>query len=76
VLCPDVAKLKITYYDYKKKEWENEWSTTTASGYQYLPSHVRIALTVIDERGQEVTYTTDARIHVTDRVGYRPGNSK
>jgi general secretion pathway protein J len=72
VLCPDVAKLKITYYDYKKKEWENEWSTTTASGYQYLPSHVRIALTVIDERGQDVTYTTDARIHVTDHVEYKP----
>ena len=48
----------------------------TASGYQYLPSHVRIALTVIDERGQEVTYTTDARIHVTDRVAYRPATSK
>jgi len=76
VLCPDVAKLKITYYDYKKKEWENEWTTMSASGYQYLPSHVRIALTVIDERGQEVTYTTDARIHVTERVGYRPANSK
>jgi hypothetical protein len=47
-----------------------------ASGYQYLPSHVRIALTVIDERGQEVTYTTDARIHVTEKVLYRPANSK
>jgi len=72
VLCPDVSKLKFTYYDYKKKEWENEWSTLTASGYQYPPSHVRIALTVIDERGQEVTYTTDARIHVTDHVEYKP----
>ena len=32
------------------------------------PAHVRITLTVIDERGQEVTYSTDARIH-DDREG-------
>jgi general secretion pathway protein J len=72
VLCPDVAKLKLSYYDYKKKEWESEWSTLSATGYQYPPSHVRISLTVIDERGHDVTYSTDARIHITERVGYRP----
>jgi general secretion pathway protein J len=72
VLCPDVVKVKFTYYDYKKKEWLNEWSTTSATGFQYSPSHVRIALTVIDERGREVTYQTDARIHMTERVVYHP----
>jgi general secretion pathway protein J len=72
VLCPDVVKLKFSFYDYKKKEWESEWSTLAATGYQYPPSHVRITLTVIDERGIEVTYSTAARIHMTERVGYRP----
>ena len=72
VLCPDVSKLKFSYYDYKKKEWQSEWSTVSATGYQYPPSHVRITLSVIDERGREVTYTTDARLHITERVGYRP----
>jgi general secretion pathway protein J len=72
ILCPDVAKLKFSFYDYKKKEWESEWSTLSATGYQYPPSHVRITLTVVDERGQDATYSTDARIHMTERVGYRP----
>ena len=72
ILCPDVARVKITYYDHKMKEWVNDWSTLNASGPQYLPGHIRITLTVIDERGQEVTYTTDARIHVTDHVEYKP----
>src|SRR5882724_10466662 len=72
VLCPDVVKVKFGFYDYKKKEWESEWSTMSATGYQYPPSHVRITLTVIDERGQEVTYTTDARIHMTEKVVYHP----
>jgi general secretion pathway protein J len=72
ILCPDVAKVKFSFYDYKTKQWQSEWSTVSASGYQYPPSHVRITLIVIDERGQEVAYSTDARIHMTERVGYRP----
>jgi general secretion pathway protein J len=72
ILCPDVVRLKISYYDQKMKEWVNDWSTLNASGQQYLPAHVRIALTVVDERGHEVTYTTDARIQMTEKVDYKP----
>ena len=70
VLCPDVVRLKLAYYDYKKKEWHDEWNTKLP-GTGFLPSHVHIALTVLDERGQEVTYATDARIQMTENVGYR-----
>ncbi|HVZ71949.1 MAG TPA: prepilin-type N-terminal cleavage/methylation domain-containing protein [Polyangia bacterium] len=72
VLCPDVARLKITYYDFKKKEWEKDWNTATP-GTQFLPTHVRIALTVIDEHGNEATYSTDARIQMTEPLVYQPG---
>jgi general secretion pathway protein J len=72
VLCPDVARVKFEFYDHKKKEWENAWSTLDASGNQYLPTHVRITLIVYDERGQEVPYITDARVQTTEKVSYRP----
>jgi general secretion pathway protein J len=72
ILCPDVAKVKFSLYDFKKKEWEREWNTATP-GTDYNPTHVRITLTVIDERGQEVSYSTDARIQMTERVVYQPG---
>ena len=72
ILCPDVVRVKFTYYDHKLKEWVNEWSTLNASGPQYLPTHVRITLTVLDERHQEVSYTTDARIQMTEKVDYKP----
>lgn len=72
VLCPDVSKVKLSFYDHKRKEWQSEWSTLSATGTQYLPTHVRITLTVIDERGQEVNYSTDARIQMTERVDYKP----
>ena len=68
VLCPDIARVQFAFYDYKKKEWEKEWSTRTV-GAEYLPSHVRITLTVVDERGKDVTYSTDARIRMTERLG-------
>jgi hypothetical protein len=32
---------------------------------------VRITLTAIDERGQEVSYSTDARIQMTEKVDYK-----
>ena len=72
ILCPDVAKVKFSYYDFQRKEWGGDWTTIGANKLDYLPSHVRISLTVIDERGQEVVYSTDARIQVTEKVEYKP----
>ena len=72
ILCPDVARVKFAYYDHRKKEWQTDWSTLDASGTPYLPAHVRITLTIVDDRGQEVSYSTDARIQVTENVSYRP----
>jgi general secretion pathway protein J len=72
ILCPDVARVKFAFYDHRKKEWETDWSTLDASGTPYLPTHVRITLTVVDERGREVDYSTDARLQITEKVGYKP----
>jgi prepilin-type N-terminal cleavage/methylation domain-containing protein len=75
LLCPDIARLKLAYYDYKEKDWREEWDTTRADGLQYLPTQVRISLTVIDERGDPVTFVSIARLHVLERVDYRPNRS-
>jgi general secretion pathway protein J len=72
VLCPNVRKVKFNYWDFRKKEWREDWSTLGAAGQQYLPTHVRIWLTLVDERGQEVTYFSSSRIQMTERVAYRP----
>jgi hypothetical protein len=64
--------VKFAFYDHRKKEWETDWSTLDASGTPYLPTHVRITLTVVDARGREVDYSTDARLQITEKVGYKP----
>ncbi len=75
ILCPDVSRLKFAYYDYKQKDWREDWDTTTADGQQYLPTQVRMSLTVLDERGAPITFTSIARLHVLEKVSYRPGKS-
>jgi general secretion pathway protein J len=72
ILCPDVARVKFAFYDHRKKEWATDWSTLDASGMPYLPTHVRIIMTVVDARGKEVDYSTDARIQITEKVAYKP----
>jgi general secretion pathway protein J len=75
VLCPAVTSVKFSYYDFKKKEWKEEWNTMGADGLQYLPTQVHIAVKFIDERGEIVTFTSTARIQVTERVDYRPSRA-
>jgi general secretion pathway protein J len=75
LLCPNVSRLKFAYYDYRQKDWRDDWDTTKADGQQYLPTQVRIALTVLDERGAPVTFTSIARLHTLERVEYKPAKS-
>ncbi len=72
LLCPAISRLKFAYYDYKQKDWREDWDTTKADGQQYLPTQVRISLTVLDERGMPITFTSIARLHVLEAVDYRP----
>jgi general secretion pathway protein J len=75
LLCPAISRLKFAYYDYKQKDWREDWDTTKADGQQYLPTQVRISLTVLDERGKSITFTSIARLHALERVDYRPTKS-
>jgi general secretion pathway protein J len=73
LLCPDITRLKFAYYDYKQKEWREEWDTTRADGQTYLPTQIRISLTVLDERGQAFNLVSIARLHALEKVRYNPG---
>jgi general secretion pathway protein J len=73
LLCPAISRLKLAYYDFKQKDWREEWDTTKADGLQYLPTQVRISLTVLDELRKPVTFTSIARLHALEKVYHVPG---
>src|SRR5260370_34426313 len=63
IVCDDVVRLKLDYWDSRGKVWREEWVTNSADGQpDRLPSRVRITLTGDDEPGEEVPYQTQARI--------------
>jgi general secretion pathway protein J len=75
VLCPGLSRLKFAFYDPNKRVWREEWTTMGVDGYQFLPTHVRITLVIYDERGREQTYTSSARVMMTEKVSYKPEKS-
>jgi len=73
IVCDDVIKLKIDYWDSRDKIWRDEWSTIAADGQpDRLPSKVRITLTVYDERRREVPFQTEVRIPMQEPLNLKP----
>jgi general secretion pathway protein J len=72
IVCDDVVRLKLDYWDSRDKVWREEWVTNTADGQpDRLPSRVRITLTVHDERGKEVPFQTEARIAMQEPLNLK-----
>ncbi len=72
IICDDVLRLKLDFWDSRDKQWRDEWVTNSADGQpDRLPSRVRITLTVRDERGQEVPFQTEARIPMQEPLNLR-----
>jgi len=63
VLVHDIAGAKLEFWNWKNNEWQDHWDTTQADGQKgWLPSRVRITLTVKGPDDREVKLTTQARI--------------
>lgn len=72
IVCDDVIKLKLDYWDARDKVWREEWSTAAADGQpDRLPGKVKITLTVRDERGLEVPFSTEVRLPLQEPVRAR-----
>lgn len=63
VLVHDIAGAKLEFWNWKNNEWQDHWDTTQADGQKgWLPSRVRITLTVKGPDDKDVKLTTQARI--------------
>jgi general secretion pathway protein J len=69
IICDDVVRLRLDYWDARDKQWRDEWQTTSADGQpDRLPSKVKVTLTVRDERGKEVPFSTETRIALQESL--------
>jgi general secretion pathway protein J len=72
VVCDDIVSLKLDYWDVRDKQWREEWVTTSADGQpDRLPGRIRITLTVHDERGKEVPFSTEVRLAMQEPLQSR-----
>ena len=62
MLCDNVTSLDFAYWDWKKKDWTNEWSTASAERASQLPLRVRIRLEVKMPDGKNKKFETQTRI--------------
>ena len=75
IVCDDIVKLQLSYWDARDKQWRDEWITTSADGQpDRLPSRVKITLVVHDERGEEVPFQTEARIAMQEPLFLKPND--
>ncbi|MBI5526521.1 MAG: hypothetical protein HY897_09310 [Deltaproteobacteria bacterium] len=70
VLAEDVVGLDLTYWDDQQREWLDEWDTTGVEKGNRLPRLVKITLTVLDEAGKEMTFTTKTRVFMDKPLAF------
>ena len=69
VLLSGVKKFKLQYYDFTDKSWKDEWSTQNTDGrLPRPPDRVRVTIVLENELKEEVTFTTQVRIHMQELI--------
>jgi general secretion pathway protein J len=69
VLVRDIEKLELQYWNWKNEEWLDTWDTTQADGQRgYLPTRVKITITVKAADGRDIKLSTQARIPMQEAL--------
>ena len=73
LLCDDVVRLELSYYDHIKKEWVDSWRTSQADGTpNRLPTRVRVRLIIRDDQGEELAFLTESRLGMFQALDTSP----
>ncbi|HWO21366.1 MAG TPA: prepilin-type N-terminal cleavage/methylation domain-containing protein [Kofleriaceae bacterium] len=69
ILLRDIQSLKLEFWNWKTLEWQDTWDTTQTDGQRgWLPSRVRITVTVKDHNDKDYKLTTQARLLMQEPV--------
>jgi prepilin-type N-terminal cleavage/methylation domain-containing protein len=73
VLVHDVQNVKIEFWNWKNTEWQDTWDTTQADAQRgWLPSRVRITVTIKTKEGTDIKLQTQARILMQEPLNFSP----
>lgn len=71
VLLTKVDKVELAYFNWRTVDWQDTWDTTQSDGQKgWLPSRVRITVTVKDPGGKDYKLTTQARILLQEPLNF------
>ena len=71
VLVHDITAVKLQFWNWKNNDWQDTWDTTQADGQKgWLPSRVRITVTVKGPDDKEVKLSSQARIWMQEVLNF------
>jgi general secretion pathway protein J len=69
VVLRNIQSVKLEFWNWKSLDWQDTWDTTQSDGQRgWLPSRVRITVTIKDENDKDYKLTTQARILMQEPV--------
>jgi len=71
VLLDGVKGLNFSVYDSFMSEWKDEWDSWRVEQKDRLPRYVRIDLTITNEFGEDITFTTKTEIMLKEAINLR-----
>ena len=76
VLVHDIVAAKLEFWNWKNNEWQDTWDTTQADGQKgWLPSRVRITITVKGPDDKDVKLSTQARVWMQEVLNFTNSGS-
>ena len=73
VLVHDIQRLELQFWNWRTLEWQDDWDTTQSDGQRgWLPTRVRITLTVKGPDGNDQKLVTEARIWMQEALSFNP----
>jgi prepilin-type N-terminal cleavage/methylation domain-containing protein len=76
VLVHNISAVKLEFWNWKNNEWQDSWDTTQADGQKgWLPSRVRITLTVKGPDDKDVKLSSQARVWMQEVLNFTNSGS-
>jgi prepilin-type N-terminal cleavage/methylation domain-containing protein len=76
VLVHDIVAAKLEFWNWKNNDWQDSWDTTQADGQKgWLPSRVRITITVKGPDDKDVKLSSQARMWMQETLNFTNSGS-